>query len=31
MVTDGYFDSGYLWLLMVIVLMALGGYFINGY
>ncbi len=27
----GYFVSGYQWLLMVIVLLAIGGYNINGY
>jgi len=26
-----YFASGYCWLLMIILLMAIGGYFINGY
>jgi hypothetical protein len=36
MVIDGYFISGYLWLLMVIILVAIilmanGGYFVIGY
>jgi UPF0716 family protein affecting phage T7 exclusion len=26
-----YFVIGYWWLLMVIVLVAIGGYYINGY
>jgi hypothetical protein len=28
---DGYYIGGYLWLLMVIVLLAISGYSINGY
>jgi hypothetical protein len=31
MVIGEYFVIGYCWLLMVIVLMVLGGSFINGY
>ncbi len=31
MVTDGYYIGGYWWLLMVIILVAIGGYSINGY
>ncbi len=31
MVIDGYYIVGYWCLLMVIILMALGGYSINGY
>jgi hypothetical protein len=31
MVIGGYFVIGYLWLLMVIILMAIGGYFVIGY
>jgi hypothetical protein len=41
MITDGYFIGGYLcllmaiggywWLLVGIILVAIGGYFINGY
>jgi hypothetical protein len=27
----GYFVNGYWWLLMVIVLVAVGDYYINGY
>jgi len=30
MVIDGYSISGYWCLLMVIILMAIGGYFIGG-
>ncbi len=30
MVIGGYFVIGYWWLLMVIVLVAIGGYFINA-
>jgi hypothetical protein len=30
MVIDGYFIGGYWCLLMIIILMAIGGYFING-
>jgi hypothetical protein len=28
---DGYYISGYWWLLMVIILMVIDGYYINGY
>jgi hypothetical protein len=31
MVIDGYFIDGYWCLLMVIILMVFGGYFIGGY
>jgi hypothetical protein len=31
MVIDGYSISGYWCLLKVIILMAIGGYFIKGY
>jgi len=31
MVIDGYSIGEYWCLLMVIILMAIGGYFINGY
>jgi hypothetical protein len=31
MVIDGYYVVGYWCLLMVIILMAIGGYSINGY
>ncbi len=31
MVIGGYFIFGYQWLLMVIILMPIGGYPINGY
>jgi len=31
MVISGYFISGYWWLLMATISMAIGGYFINGY
>jgi hypothetical protein len=31
MVIDGYYISGYWWLLMVIILMVIDGYYINGY
>jgi hypothetical protein len=31
MVIDGYYIDGYWWLLVVNLLMAFGGYFINGY
>jgi hypothetical protein len=31
MVIVGYFIDGYWCLLMVIILMAIGGYFIGGY
>jgi hypothetical protein len=31
MVIVGYSIGGYLWLLMVIILMVIGGYSINGY
>jgi hypothetical protein len=31
MVISNYFISGYWWLLVVILLMAIGGYFINDY
>jgi len=30
-VINGYCISGYWWILMVILLMAIGGYFIDGY
>jgi hypothetical protein len=30
-VIDGYYINGYWWLLMATILMAIGGYFINGY
>jgi hypothetical protein len=31
MVIDEYFVIGCWWLLMIIVFVAIGGYFINGY
>jgi hypothetical protein len=31
MVIDGYFIDEYWCLLLVIILMAIGGYFISGY
>jgi hypothetical protein len=31
MVIDGYSIGGYWCLLMVIILMAIGGYFVNAY
>ncbi len=31
MVIGEYSIIGYWWLLMIIILMAIGGYFINGY
>jgi len=31
MAIGGYFVSGYWWLLMVIILVPIGGYFINEY
>jgi hypothetical protein len=31
MAFGGYFVIGYCWLLMVIILVAIGGYYINGY
>jgi hypothetical protein len=30
-VINGYYISGYWWLLMVIILVVIGGYFISGY
>jgi hypothetical protein len=30
-VIDGYYINGYWWLLLAIILMAIGGYFINGF
>jgi len=31
MATQGYYFNGYWWLLVVILLMGIGGYFINDY
>jgi hypothetical protein len=31
MAIDGYFIGGYWCLLLVIILMAISGYYINGY
>ncbi len=31
MAIDGYFSGGYWCLLIVIILVAIGGYYINGY
>ncbi len=31
MAIDGYSINGYWCLLMVIILLAIGGYYINGY
>jgi hypothetical protein len=31
MAIGGYFVNGYKWLLMVILLMPIGDYFIGGY
>jgi hypothetical protein len=31
MAIGGYSINDFLWLLMVIILMVIGGYFINGY
>jgi len=31
MLTDGYFIGEYWWLLMAILLVAIGGYSIDGY
>ncbi len=31
MVFYEYFVNGYWWLLMVIILMAIGGYYVNGF
>jgi hypothetical protein len=31
MAIGGYFVSGYWWILMVIILMTIGAYSINGY
>ncbi len=31
MVIDGYFVIIYQWLLIVVILVAIGGYYINGY
>jgi hypothetical protein len=31
MVIGEYFVIGYLWLLMIIILVVIDGYYINGY
>jgi hypothetical protein len=31
MIIDGYSINGYWWLLVDILLMVIGGYYINGY
>jgi hypothetical protein len=31
MAINGYFIGGFLWLLLIILLMVIGGYSINGY
>ncbi len=31
MAIGGYFVIGYQWLIMVTILVAIGGYYINGY